>query len=458
MKQNTIKKMFLLLATTSLLQAEITASLEERVSKLEQNSAIWEHLKLGADYRFSYDNIRYKMANGDTKKNDSLLTNRLWLIMDYKPDTHVHFYTKLAFNKVFGQSNVSESIAFDQFDWYGATTNTDNQLRVKEAYIDYQGFNTFGSDIPWNFGVGRRPTSYNKLASLRDDEAASSPLGHIVAAEFDGGHLKFDFSHITSIPGLAVKFALGRGMSSISSSKSSPTPLAKSGENINMYGFNFIPYSTKKLHLELQILKATNLVDITNAGFDNVGNYNPNNYDPTLQVVGDMNMASAMAMYTMESWNKTTLFASYAYTQTDPNANSTMLGSQDKKSGQGYWVGVQTASPLSENGKWGLEFNHGSKYFRPFTYGEDTAVGSKLATRGNAYEAYFTEYIQKGLSVQLRYTYLDYKYSGSNGFFGSQTGTPMDIETIKSQLGSSDLATNVAESAQDIRLYLRYRF
>lgn len=446
------------MAISSLLHAEATSTLEDRVAKLEEKAAILEDLKLGADYRFSYDNISYKMANGDTKKNDSLLTNRLWLIMDYRPDAHIHFYTKLAFNKVFGQANITDSVVFDQFDWYGATTNTDNQLRVKEAYIDYQGFQTFGSDIPWNFGIGRRPTSYNKLASMRDDEAPNAPLGHIVAAEFDGGHLRFDFSNVTSVPGLSVKFSIGRGLSSVTSSKSSPTPLVKSGENINMYGVNLIAYSTKKLHVEMQLLKATNLVDITNSGFDLAGNYDPNNYDPTLQVVGDMNMASAMVKYTMEHLNKTTLFASYAYTQTDPNTGKTMLGSQDKESGQSYWVGAQTASPFSEEGKWGVEFNHGSKYFRPFTYAEDTVVGSKLATRGDAYEVYFTEYLHKGLSVQLRYTYLDYKYTGSNGFFGSQTGTPIDIDIIKSQLASSDLAANVAQSAQDIRLYLRYRF
>ena len=459
MKQKTISKIILAFTTATLLQAQTNTSLESRVAQLEQNAAFWNNLKLGADYRFSYDNISYKMANGETKKNESVLTNRLWLTMDYKPDEHIHFYTKLAFNKVFGQANVTDGgITFDQFDWYGATTNTDNQLRVKEAYIDYQGFSTFGVSIPWNLGVGRRPTSYNKLTSLRDDEDPSAPLGHIVAAEFDGGHLKFDFSEISSIPGMAVKFAIGRGMSSITSSKASPTPLAKSGENINMYGVNFIPYSTKKLHLEVQLLQATNLVDITSAGFDRFGNFNPANYNPALQVVGNMNMASAMVMYTMKNMNNTVLFASYAYTQTDPNSGATMLGSQDKESGESYWIGAQTASPLSKDGKWGIEFNHGSKYFRPFTYGEDTVVGSKLATRGNAYEVYFTEYLHKGLSMQLRYTYLDYAYTGSNGFFGSQTGTPIDIDTIKAYMSTTDLAANVTDTAQDLRLYVRYRF
>jgi hypothetical protein len=59
------------------------------------------------------------------------------------------------------------------------------------------------------------------------------------------------------------------------------------------------------------------------------------------------------------------------------------------------------------------------------------------------------------LSFQLRYTYIDYDYSGSNGFFGSQSGTPMKISDIPS---TTDLAGVVVDKAQDIRAYLRYKF
>ena len=112
-------------------------------------------------------------------------------------------------------------------------------------------------------------------------------------------------------------------------------------------------------------------------------------------------------------------------------------------------------SIISEKGRWGVEFNHGSKYWRSFTYGEDTAIGSKIAARGDAYELYFTEPLTTALSFQLRYTYIDYDYSGSNGFFGSQSGTPMKISNIPS---TTDLAGVVVDKAQDIRAYIRYKF
>jgi hypothetical protein len=421
------------------------------------NQDLLNKIDIGADYRFSVDSLGYKMASGKKYKNDSLLTNRLWLMIGYKEDEHLSFHSKIAYNKVFGQPVVNNA-TFDGFDWFGSTTNTDNQVRIKEAYIDYKDNKFFGRNLEWDFGIGRRPTTYNKLLSLRDDEAASSPLGHIVSAEFDGGHLGFNLEKQTGISGFHIKFAAGRGLSSINPSIS-PTPVASSGSNINMYAVNLVTYADKNLHTELQILKATNVVDITNAGYDNTGTFNSANYNPTLKTVGDMNLASYMGIYNIKALNNTKVFASIALSQTDPKNGEAMLGSTDKKVGTSIWIGTQFQSPISSKGKWGVEYNHGSKYFRPFTYSEDTMVGSKLAVRGDAYEMYFTEPLYKGLSCQFRATYIDYKYSGSNGFFGSQTGTPMALSTLSSAMyASSDLANAVADTAYDFRAYLRYRF
>ena len=446
--------------TTTVFAQTSNEELLKRIEALETKQTIAQKVQIGADYRFSYDNLHYKMASGDTVKNDSVLTNRLWLMLGYKQDEHLSFHAKIAYNKVFGQPVFAPHVQpqFDSFDWFGSTTNTDNQVRIKEAYIDYKGDGFVGTDIPWDFGIGRRPTTYNKILSLRDDEAASSPLGHIVSAEFDGAHLGFDLEKLVHIKGFKIKLASGRGLSRISPSVY-PTPLATSGSNINMFDVNIVTYADKNLHTELQLLKATNLVDITNAGYDNTGAFTPANYDATLQTVGDINLASYMVMYNIESMKNTKVFASFGLSQTDPNGGQAMLGSTKKETGTSVWVGTQFPSLISEKGKWGIEYNHGSKYWRPFTYSEDTMVGSKIAARGDAYEAYFTEPLYKGLSCQLRYTYIDYKYTGSNGFFGAQTGTPVEISSLTTAPASqSDLAKNVVDVAQDLRFYLRYRF
>jgi len=433
--QNIALGVVALIISTNVMAKATNEVLLQRIEQLENKSKEASKLKIGGDYRFSVDSLRYKTAGKQTVTNDALLTNRLWLNVGYKQDSHLEFHAKLAFNKVFGQPNVQNGM-YDTFDWFSSTTNTDGELRVKEAYIDYRDDSLFGTNIPWKFGIGRRPTSYPKLLNLRDNVKADSPLGHIVSAEFDGGSFSLYLENITGISGFSVKLATGRGSSNVMGSLAS-TPNADNGDNINMYAINVVTYADKNLHTELQVLKATNLID---AAMSNVG---------------DITLASYMALYNIESLSNTKVFASFAMSQTHPKDGQAMLGSIDGEIGTSLWIGAQIESPITNGGQWGLEFNHGSKYWRSFTYAEDTVIGSKIATRGDAYEAYFTEQLAKGLTAQLRYTYIDYRHSGSNGFFGSQTGTPMKISDIPA---NAPFANSVVDTAQDIRFYLRYRF
>ncbi len=134
-----------------------------------------------------------------------------------------------------------------------------------------------------------------------------------------------------------------------------------------------------------------------------------------------------------------------------PKVKEGMLGSNDDKTGTSYWIGAQWPCLLTEDAVVGVEYNHGSKYWRPFTYGEDTLVGSKLATRGDAFEVYWTKHLTDAFSIQARYTNIQYDYTGSQGFFG-QGGTPMSMKDAQA------FGLDPIEKAQDIRIYARYRF
>ena len=113
-----------------------------------------------------------------------------------------------------------------------------------------------------------------------------------------------------------------------------------------------------------------------------------------------------------------------------------------------------------------MDFVKGSKYWRSFTYGEDTLVGSIAAVRGKAFDAYYIKNITPHLSASLRYTYIKYDHAGSDGFFGvmmdpdvaddytgsnaffGDYGTPIDVE---------DTPTAI-KNAMDIRAYIKYSF
>jgi hypothetical protein len=128
-------------------------------------------------------------------------------------------------------------------------------------------------------------------------------------------------------------------------------------------------------------------------------------------------------------------------------------------------------------------------------------IGSKVAARGDAWEANYTYQINDALSLQARYVSIDYDYAGSNGFFGNLSGTSMKIDDVKAAAGAFEqmggtvdadgahnlgvvtgalmaqgmpqaqaqatagamagaalFAPQIVEKAQDFRLYLRYRF
>ncbi|WP_457594705.1 DUF3373 family protein, partial [Hydrogenimonas sp.] len=122
------------------------------------------------------------------------------------------------------------------------------------------------------------------------------------------------------------------------------------------------------------------------------------------------------------------------------------------KTGTSVYVGANWPCQLIDDARIGVEYNHGSQYWRSFTYAEDTLAGSKLATRGDAFEVWFNkELVGKTLTAQVRYTYMNYKYTGSNGFF-ADGGTPVEVDSAQGRM------MGAIDKAQDVRMYIRYRY
>lgn len=435
--------------------SEEIKEIKDHLSELNKKTN-GNNLKFGVDFRTSYDNIQYEMADGSKQKNDALFTNRLWLNMNYAATQNLSFTGQLAYNKTFGERSMTPAGApFDGFDWVSGESAYDDTLRVRSAYFFYQDDEFLGTDIPWTISIGRRPSTEGHLINLRDDVKASSPLAHTVNVEFDGASAKFGMEEITGLDGSYFKLCGGRGMSNAEARFDSTPYSSKDANtnNIDMIGIIVVPYDDKQFSTGLQYTYANNLIDMVN----------PNDASQGMETVGGLHTATAFAMVNGigDGWSEflddSTFFISGAISKTNPKATETMLGSAHEETGYSYWMGTQFPSLISDEGRWGVEFNHGSNYWRPITYGEDTLIGSKIAARGDAYEVYFTEpLVDDILTFQLRYTYINYDYSGSNGFFGSTTGTPMSMDQVRAM--GTPMSSMIVDKAQDIRAYIRYRF
>ena len=420
-------------------------------------------LKLGVDYRFALDNIQYKMADGSKASNDAFMTNRLWINMNWAATKHLSFTGQLAYNKAFGARSGAignPGNTYDTFDWIANENAYDDVVRVRSAYFLYRNSTFFETSVPWTFSIGRRPSTNGHLINLRDDDKPASPMGHSINVEFDGLSSKFSFDKW--VDGMYVKFCAGRGMSN-AVPKFSATPYAETDRNANpnidLLGLIFVPYDNGQYGIATQYYYANNLIDAhmpTSATdtqtFDTVGGLHSFTANFTVNGIGN-----EINDYLDDS----SFFLSGAISKTDPKDGAGgMLGSTNSLTGYSIWAGIQMPSVITEDGRWGIEYNKGSQHWRSITYGEDTNIGSKLATRGSAYEAYFTEYLVEDiLSLQIRYTYIDYDYTGSNGFFGNTSGRAYEISSLTSGSPTNPYdASNVVDTAQDIRFYLRYKY
>ena len=448
------------------LQAQID-KLKTKQGKINAQSAN-DNIKWGVDFRTAYDNINYDMADGSTRGNDSLLSMRLWLNMAYAADEHNIFKGQLSMNKAFGadfgysaQSSNSMSRAFSMggmFDWTGNEALTDNNLKVRQAFWLYLGDEAFGADIPWTFSIGRRPSTNGFLANLSQDDAAQSPLAHVINVEFDGLSSKLDLSNVTGVPGMSFKVCLGYGSTNAAPlfDRLDATQYSEDEnglDDIKLGGFIFEPYNDGQYIVKTTWYRAFDLPGFDSENFFNAfgaadmgaGQFSQN---------GNMDGAAISVLIdglTEDGYmSDVKLFGSFAWSKTNPDEGAQMLGitapnaaamfdpsqpqtlnmgaaAGESQSGTSYWFGAYfpVTDGSGENyGTVGLEYNHGSEYWRPFTYAEDTMIGSKIAARGDAFEANYTYQINDALSFQARYVAIDYDYTGSNAFFGSD-GTPM---------------------------------
>ena len=483
--------------------ADLQAQIDKLKVKVSKNKAQSnnDNIKWSVDLRTSIDNINYDMANGTTKGNDSLMSMRLWLNMAYAADSKNIFKGQLSYNKAFGAdfgtttSMMPRGYGMDTFDWITNEALTGNSIGLRYAYWLYMGEDLFGSGADWTFSVGRRPSVNGFLSNLSQDDKASSPLGHIINVEFDGLSAKMSLEKMTGVSGMSFKVCAGQGSTNAEPLFSTATPYAEDTnalEGISLIGFIFVPYDDGQFVVETNYFQAYDLPGMAmnmetgeQLGFEQYGDIE----GAAISVLVD-GLTEEGALEDVK------LFGSFAWSNTMPDEGSSMLGSNVEESGTSYWFGAY--APIGEYGTIGAEYNHGSQYWRPFTYAEDTMIGSKMAARGDAFELNYTYQITKALSLQARFVNIDYEYTGSNGFFGNTTGASMKIDDVKegaaswSQLGgtqdpasgeavvgnlmasgmsqaqamgaakqmgmAASFLPNIVESAQDARFYIRYRF
>ena len=443
------------LAMTSM-NAATVEELEARIAKLEKKVKsnkktitevkihdAFDNIKFGIDFRNAVDSLSYKdNETGEKAENNSLLTSRLYLTMAAAPTEGLIFKGKLAIYSTWGAHLYDESAGLK--DWSASSKATDTLMRVKEAYFVYS---TEAGEQPISFSIGRRPSTNGFLANYRENEPeAGSPLAHITNMEVNAAMVKLDWGRF--LEGAYTKLVYGRahtgeteGVYGENAAKRYPyADIDSSSEDENvdffvavgdayyngqyklMYQWAHI-FNTKGKNVNTAVTK----VDAGSADLFSLG----------FQVSGIGDGISDFLDNTM-------VFVSGAYSNYNAKDGYSLLGSEDggSQDGTSVWAGIVIPDMITESGKFGFEYNHGSKYWTPMTWAEDTAIGSKIAVRGDAYEAYwnFNLFGVEYLPSQIRYTYAQHDYTPNINCAGWVDSKPVDI------------------TAQDLRFSVSYRY
>ena len=470
MKKIVVMSLAATLALTSL-NAATNAELEARITELESKllktdktlKAVkihdaFDNIKFGIDFRNAVDVLEYKdNETGETASNDSLLTSRLYLTMAAAPMEGLIFKGKLAIYGAWGSHLYSHDTGVK--DWSASSTVGDSVMRVKEAYFVYS---TAVGEQPISFSIGRRPSTNGFLANYRENEnEPGSPLAHITNMEVNGAMVRLDWSRF--IEGAFTKLVVGRahtgatsGVYSLDDVKTNPWgPLAQVDGDDDNVDFFVMPgnfYSDGQYQIMYQwahIFNTKGLNIAVNNAWNTAGK-------PVDMATGKAAAAGSADLFSIglkidgigdeisDFLDETTVFISGAYANYNADSGYSLLGSEDGGSQDGHsvWAGVIIPDMITDNGKIGFEYNYGSEYWTPMTWAEDTATGSKIAVRGDAFEAYwnFDLFGVKYLPSQVRYTYAQHDYTPNANCAGWIDSEEVDI------------------TAQDLRFAITYRY
>ncbi|MCT8864363.1 DUF3373 domain-containing protein [Shewanella xiamenensis] len=422
--------------------------------------------------------------------NDIFYTTRLRLNLKAKVWDNVSFAGRLSMYKNWGDSTgvqVFDSWRSFTMDGTSSGNTSGDWLRVERAYFDWKNIN--GSEF--YLSIGRRPSTYGPPSHYRENEVrGGTPSGHLVNFNFDGATLGYNLGEITGIEGQIVRFCYGQGFESQWGNGEMFGDIVTKDTHLGGFNIDAINDGTNFLQFTLfgakdvnDGFKGTMAFPTQLAGifaptmYQDMQKFDNFNFVTRVQpsgVIGDMYLGGIG--FAREEANDIKWFASLGWTRAEPNGNAGMFGGMlsdavfeaelnstgteiimvpktsddtESKDGYGIYVGIQIPAPY---GKFGLEYNYGSKYWTPFTQAQDDPIGSKLATRGHVGEAYYIFDINPKMFIKLAGLYYDYEYTGS----GTPVGAPQKIDEVLA--GSAYSMLPVVDKAFDVNASLTINF
>ena len=402
-------------------------------------------------------------------KNTTLYSNRFGLDLGAKATQDISVNAHLNMYKVFGSQNegaITNAGSAPFFaDRVGAFDGTighvpsNSYLNVDRVYATWSNI----ADEPIWVSVGRRPSTGGAPSNLRDNRPNPGNGGTpsmLVDYAFDGMTVGYA-PDIDGWPGAYAKICYGRGLETGFTDFK-----GNSLADTDMLGVAIVPIDTDPLRVWLQWNRGMNIFDapaMSKTYFgDTVAKTN----------LGDIDWFGIGFMSTFKNIGpgKLNVFGDVGMSITHPNNNvSAQFGFQGLMSGSffnpeaatsktGTAIALGVRYDLPSNSKFGFEYNHGSKNWITFAPAADDMWTAKAGTRGDVYEAYFIQELdRKPISsffskafFRLGVQYYSFDYTGSNNWVGA----PVAIGDVNGQM----MTTTPLENATNLYATFEVKF
>jgi outer membrane murein-binding lipoprotein Lpp len=364
--------------------------------------------------------------------NDLLRTSRMRLDMNAMPGENVSFFGRLTMYKVWGDSTGVQVFNGQptSINWDGTQSsypNSDDMVHVDRAYFTWSRIAGTGGFL----SIGRRPSTGGVPINFRDDEPrGGTPMGSLFNYQFDGitaGYHINDYSTLRICYGVGYESGWGNG-----------TPLKLGSDQLDdatFYGLVWDIWDTPSMYIHAIAARAEDITD----GFpgttilpldpltgEEIPGAVPIRYEPT-GTVGNMDLAGFVIT---RRDGPLDYFFSYGWVKSDPTNFTSPFGgmftdpfeSPESQDGDMYYLGARY-NFNQDRTKFGIEYNHGSKYWYNFALSEDDFLAPKTSARGDVWETYLTHRIRERFIFKLAYIDYQYDYSGS----GWLLGAPKDL-------------------------------
>ena len=401
-----------------------------------ETKTIKDKMNIGAELRtrVDYFYLRDHLVRGnpfdpstwskEDLHNDNHWSNRFRVNMDAKLTKDLLFHARLAAYKDWGTIEPVMGVN----DGNPAHVPGDSTVKFDRVYVDW----ILPTPIPMAFTFGRHPSTEGPPQEFKENRLRQATYPSLLFdAEQNGLVFTIGLERYIGWKNAGLRFGYGKGYQSKDSMawyldrpdlddttfaaaffESEIPGLPDSlmvlsyihGDDVNdgMAMANIADVDLFGVHVQAPNILGTGIDAFFSWGLDR---FDPNGYVPAI----DPSSGQAMAMPTPQG--NVPLYVGIL-SGPAPAGDPSLLRN---RTGWAIYTGLRYTLPLPmlKNPKIGFEYNYGSKNWFSFTMGAVERY-NKLATRGNVYDLYYIQPVNRFLFLRTGFTFIDYNnaYSG----------------------------------------------